>query len=86
MFVLKSIFVFLFRLVNAGTPLNHFSYVFIDESGNATETETLIPIAGLLTSATQTGEFSGQIVLAGDPKQLGPIIHSPLAKQYGFGT
>lgn len=73
-----------FRLVNADFPPDHFSYVFIDESGNCTETETLIPIAGILTSSKST--ISGQIVLIGDPKQLGSITHSPLAMQYGFSN
>lgn len=66
-------------------PVNHFAYVFIDESGNCTETETLVPIGGLLTGKNNLGTLMGQVVLAGDPKQLGPIIHSPLAKEYGFG-
>jgi len=73
------------RLVNAGTPSNHFSYVFIDESGQATESETLIPIAGILTAAEKQGMINGQIVLAGDPKQLGPIIQSQKALEYGYG-
>lgn len=59
--------------------------MFIDESGHATETETLIAIAGLLTCEENAGTVLGQIVLAGDPQQLGPIIHSTYAKHYGFG-
>ncbi|EFA02630.2 putative RNA helicase armi-like Protein [Tribolium castaneum] len=74
------------KLVNGGCPGDHFSYVFIDESGQATETETLVAIAGILTSQAKQGVFSGQLVLAGDPRQLGPVIHSTLAKEYGFGT
>ncbi|KAK4887270.1 hypothetical protein RN001_003541 [Aquatica leii] len=73
------------RLVNGGTPAGHFSYVFIDESGHATESETLIPITGILTSAEKPGVINGQIVLAGDPQQLGPIIHSQRANSFGFG-
>ncbi|XP_025829090.1 putative helicase MOV-10 isoform X2 [Agrilus planipennis] len=71
------------KLYNGGTPTGHFTHVFIDESGHAKESETLIPIAGILTSP---GTLHGQIVLAGDPQQLGPIIHSDQAITYGFGT
>lgn len=34
---------------------------------------------GLLNAKT------GQVVLAGDPKQLGPILRSPFASKYGLG-
>lgn len=57
---------------------NSFDYVFIDEAGHCTETESLIPLSCLLKIE------NGSVILAGDPKQLGPIIHSPIAKQYGF--
>lgn len=62
-----------------------FGYVFIDESGHSTESETLIAIAGILSNSNTIGQINGQIVLAGDPKQLGPIVHSPLARNYGLG-
>ena len=55
---------------------SHFSHVFIDEAGQGMEPECFVPIAGLLKT---TGSQIGQLVLAGDPKQLGPIIRSPLA-------
>lgn len=71
------------RLYNIGIPRKHFSYVFIDEGGHATESETLIPItAALVDKAIVTG----RVILAGDPMQLGPIIHSSLALKYGFGV
>ncbi|XP_046486556.1 putative helicase MOV-10 [Neodiprion pinetum] len=54
---------------------NHFAYVFIDEGGQATEPETLIPL-GLMSSADSShkGRLQGQLVIAGDPMQLGPSI------------
>ena len=48
----------------------------MDESGQATEPETLIPLAKLLDPASGKG---GQIVMAGDLKQLGPVLRSPIA-------
>lgn len=71
------------RLINGGIPPAYFSYIFIDESGQATESETLIPISGFIFAMENT--LPGQIVLAGDPKQLGPVIHSKLAMNYGYG-
>uniref|UniRef100_A0A8C7FGJ8 RNA helicase n=1 Tax=Oncorhynchus kisutch TaxID=8019 RepID=A0A8C7FGJ8_ONCKI len=68
------------RLVTGGVPPGHFSHVFVDEAGHAVETETIISLAGLLQPET------GQVVLAGDPKQLGPILRSPLALKHGMGV
>uniref|UniRef100_A0A7N8Y4K8 RNA helicase n=1 Tax=Mastacembelus armatus TaxID=205130 RepID=A0A7N8Y4K8_9TELE len=68
------------RLVTGGIPAGHFTHIFVDEAGHATETECLIPLAGLLNAD------SGQVVLAGDPKQLGPILRSPFALRYGMGV
>jgi helicase MOV-10 len=55
----------------------HFTHVFVDEASQATEPETLIALAGI---TTQDCRF----VLAGDPKQLGPIIHSVLARRMKY--
>lgn len=60
-----------------GLRTGHFTHVFVDEAGQASEPECLIPL--LLVS-----EKDGQIVLAGDPMQLGPIIKSKIAKTYGL--
>ncbi|KAM9350970.1 putative helicase mov-10-B.1 [Symphorus nematophorus] len=68
------------RLITRGIPEGHFTHVFVDEAGHAVETECLIPLAGLLRAET------GQVVLAGDHKQLGPIIKSSFALKYGLGV
>nr|XP_032625295.1 RNA helicase Mov10l1 [Chelonoidis abingdonii] len=60
-----------------GVRLGHFTHVFVDEAGQASEPECLIPL-GLIS------EVNGQIVLAGDPMQLGPVIKSTLAVAYGL--
>ncbi|OWK58527.1 putative helicase Mov10l1 [Lonchura striata] len=59
------------------TRLGHFTHVILDEAGQASEPESLIPI-GLISEA------DGQIILVGDPKQLGPVIKSKLAESFGL--
>ncbi|CAG9789159.1 unnamed protein product [Diatraea saccharalis] len=54
------------------------SHLFIDEAAQASEPEALIPITGLLAA-------SGKLVLAGDPKQLGPVCISKEASKRGLG-
>lgn len=66
------------RLVTGGFSEDHFSHIFVDEAGHAVESETIISVAGLLNAEM------GQLVLAGDPKQLGPILRSPLAINHGL--
>ena len=73
------------RLVTGGIPAGHFSHLFIDESGHAVEPEALIPVAGLFTSDKEKYKLFGQLVLAGDPKQLGPLLRSPVAIALGLG-
>ncbi|XP_069083667.1 RNA helicase Mov10l1 [Pleurodeles waltl] len=62
-----------------GVRIGHFTHAFVDEAGQASEPECLIPL-GLMS------EVNGQIVLAGDPLQLGPVIKSRLAMAYGLGV
>ena len=59
-----------------GIPKSHFNYIFIDEAGQSMEPECLVPIVGLLNTDDHN---PGQLVLAGDSKQLGPILRSPVA-------
>ncbi|XP_070601729.1 helicase MOV-10 isoform X2 [Erythrolamprus reginae] len=74
------------RLASADFPEGHFSHVFIDESGYAVEPESLIAISGILPMMDPKKNINGgQLVLAGDPKQLGPILRSPLADNHGLG-
>ncbi len=67
------------RLVSAGIPVGHYTHIFVDEAGQATETDCLIPMAGLMKP-------EGCLVLSGDPNQLGPVIHSRVAKRHGLDT
>ncbi|PKU37167.1 helicase mov-10 [Limosa lapponica baueri] len=75
------------RLASANFPPGFFSHVFIDECGQAVEPESVVAIAGLLTAMDQeSNPNGGQLVLAGDPQQLGPVLRSPLAIEHGLGT
>ncbi|CAH1395453.1 unnamed protein product [Nezara viridula] len=64
-------------LYNMGFPRGHFTHVIVDEAGQATEPELLIPMVFLHM------EY-GQVVLAGDPLQLGPVVTSRLASRCGL--
>uniref|UniRef100_A0A4W3JGP6 RNA helicase n=1 Tax=Callorhinchus milii TaxID=7868 RepID=A0A4W3JGP6_CALMI len=73
------------RLASARFPRGHFSHVFIDEAGHAVEPECVIAVAGLLDPMDlESNRDGGQLVLAGDPKQLGPILRSPIAIEHGL--
>ncbi|CAL9750427.1 unnamed protein product [Musa acuminata subsp. burmannicoides] len=61
-----------------GIHKGHFSHILLDEAGQASEPETMIPISNLCARDTV-------IVLAGDPMQLGPVIYSRKAENYGLG-
>ncbi|GAU94375.1 hypothetical protein RvY_06158-2 [Ramazzottius varieornatus] len=63
---------FLFQLVH------DFTHIVMDEAGFCTEPEALMPLAAA------AGRPDVQVVLAGDPNQLGPVIFSPFAKELGL--
>lgn len=67
------------KLYHDGIYSNEFSHVFIDEAGHAIEQEAILPIVNLFDSSDGTN----RVILAGDPKQLGPVIQSTLAKRMG---
>lgn len=52
---------------------DHFSYIFIDEASQSTELESLIPLI-VMNSKNDTEALYAQVVIAGDPYQLGPLI------------
>ncbi|CDO71156.1 hypothetical protein BN946_scf184845.g26, partial [Trametes cinnabarina] len=64
---------------NIGLPNGHFTHIFVDEAGQASEPEVLTAIKALASPATQ-------VILSGDPKQLGPVIRSSVARELGLGT
>ncbi|XP_043284059.1 probable RNA helicase armi [Venturia canescens] len=65
-------------LYNMGFPRGHFTHILVDEAGQATEPEIMVPLNFVHSS-------HGQIVLAGDPMQLGPVVNSKLASHFGLG-
>lgn len=64
-------------LAQMGLPKGHFTHIIVDEAGQALESEIMIPL-------TFIDKENGQIVLAGDPMQLGPIVTSKYCKEYGM--
>jgi helicase MOV-10 len=62
-----------------GAKRGHFSHIFVDEAGQGKEPEVVLPIKSLADDKTN-------VVLAGDNQQLGPVLHSNLAKDLGMKT
>ena len=52
------------------------THIFIDEAAQALMPETLIPLS--------TARYGTAVILAGDSKQLGPVVHSVEAAKKGF--
>ncbi|CAG8467844.1 6040_t:CDS:2 [Dentiscutata heterogama] len=64
-------------LVYALGSTKPYTHIFVDEAGQALEPEIL--------TALQNGNKDTKIILAGDPKQLGPFVYSQIAKDFGLG-
>lgn len=64
-------------LAMMGLPKGHFTHIIVDEAGQALESEIMIPLTFL-------DKQNGQIILAGDPMQLGPVVLSMYCKEYGM--
>ncbi|KZV56274.1 hypothetical protein F511_00271 [Dorcoceras hygrometricum] len=62
-----------------GIRRGHFSYIFLDEAGQASEPEAMVPLSHLYSRGTV-------VVLSGDHMQLGPVIVSRDAESYGLAT
>jgi len=67
-------------LYSLGMKAGHFTHIFVDEAGHATEPECAAALGGLI-DAQQT-----RVILGGDPQQLGPIIRNPIAIKHGLGV
>ncbi|XP_046683381.1 putative helicase mov-10-B.1 [Homalodisca vitripennis] len=61
-----------------------FGYLYIDESGQLSEPDLVIAVSVLLSGNSRID--SSRILLAGDPLQLGPVIHSQVATDFGLGV
>jgi len=64
-------------LISADGLRGYFTHIFVDEAGQATEADTWIPIGGLASPGTS-------LILAGDPKQLGPVVKLNVSSSFGY--
>ena len=73
------------RFSHWGVPAGYFNVIIVDEAGHATEPEVVAVAASSLVDFQRKDHRVGQIVLAGDPQQLGPVITSALCQKLGLG-
>ncbi|KAF8156830.1 RNA helicase [Crassisporium funariophilum] len=64
---------------NLGVKRGHYSHIFIDEAGQGKEPEIMVPVKSIADDKTN-------LVIAGDNQQLGPVVHSELARVLGLKT
>lgn len=60
-----------------GIERGWFTHVFLDEAGQCSEPDSMIPLNLIANEATN-------VVLAGDFKQLGPVVHSSISRDLGL--
>jgi helicase MOV-10 len=57
------------KLFAVGVPPDHFTHLFVDEDGHATEADLMV--------ALQSASCLRHMMLARDPKQLGAVVRAP---------
>ncbi|XP_017472706.1 PREDICTED: probable RNA helicase armi [Rhagoletis zephyria] len=65
------------NFLQMGFPPGHFTHVLIDESGQCTEPEVMVPVC-------LVAQKRGQVILAGDPHQLQAIVINRFASEHGL--
>lgn len=65
------------RLHASGLPAGHFTHIFLDSAGLASEPETMVPIANFATQQTV-------VVVSGNLKELAHEISCPMAREFGL--
>ncbi|CAG0899618.1 unnamed protein product [Cyprideis torosa] len=65
------------RLAQAVFPEGHFTHLIIDEVSQATEPDAVVALNAV---RKRKGYREPHVILAGDPRQLGPVVFSPLAE------
>ena len=68
-----------------GVPKGHFEVLIVDEAGHTTEPE-IVSVATSVLDFTRRDKKVGQLILAGDPHQLGPVVTSSLCRSFGLGV
>ncbi|XP_011181734.2 probable RNA helicase armi isoform X1 [Zeugodacus cucurbitae] len=67
------------NFLQMGFPPGHFTHVLIDESGQCTEPEVMVPMC-------LVSQKRGQVILAGDPHQLQAIVINRFASERGLSV
>jgi len=65
------------RLHDSGLHVGHFTHIFLDTAGQASEPETMVPIANFATEQTV-------VVVSGNLGELAHEISCPMARKFGL--